>query len=191
MLPLNGIRFPENWEIDIKPTLIDHIVLPQAITAHQSLGVIDLYKIVSQRPYEQRHKIIANLVDVLEASHTYASTSSHLVAIPLHYSDIESIIVAYRYRCKHCNKISQNIATFFVITILMHEALATRYETKYFTSNSIPTLSKELEPTHKVLSWHPNAFKDTGEITLLLQQMLQNLLHQVNVFTNSVMVLSL
>ena len=129
-------------------------IMPRTLTS-QRLGNTDQYQIVSARSLPQREKLISDLTEPSFPAlvHSIPSTSDKPIAIPLHCTHSDSILVADRYRCKHCYKILQNISTVSAITMLTQDSLAVRHEVSHSSANLVPANGMELKPSHKVLNW--------------------------------------
>ena len=167
------VTFPDNWDINIHPTLINEVHAPSHIEAHR-LGHTDQYKIVSSRLLEYRSQLARQCVpssSIAPYPSSIASTSSRPISVPLHCAHNDYVLIEEKPRCKHCNKLLQHISTVNAITVLTSETLAVRHE----VSSSASNILSAIDPSHKVLNWQSNALKDLAEMNQIQQQLLHNL----------------
>ena len=171
------VTFPDNWDINIHPTLMNEVHAPSHVEAHR-LGHTDQYKIVSSRLPEYRSQLARQCVpssSIAPSPSSIASTSSRPISVPLHCAHNEYVLIEEKPRCKHCNKLLQHISTVNTITVLTSETLAIRHE----VSSSASAIVSAIDPSHKVLNWQSNALKDLAEMNLIQQKLLHNLSAEV------------
>ena len=101
------VTFPDNWNLDIHPTLANENQIPSTMIAHH-LGHTNQYKIVSTRSPKKRAQLLDTLLPASQSTylvHSEASSSARPIAIPLQCTHAKTILIATTPRCTHCHRL--------------------------------------------------------------------------------------